>query len=259
MLALLTVVSLPLARRIAMPIDKLVEAAQRLGSGDSRLRTGITRRGDIGELARTFDEMAGRIEKLLRSEKELLANISHELRTPLARMRVALELAAEGDSAAARRYLGEVTTDITELERLVDDVMTTARFSDLAYGDGSLPPLRREKVPSATLQEAAARFTSSRPGRHLEVSVAEGTPELLAVRASPAPRHRQPAGQRRQVPGAQLPSRARPQQRATPVTPSSPSAITAWALRRRTWSTCSRRSFAVTRVGRGRRGGLGWG
>jgi signal transduction histidine kinase len=127
--------------------------------------------------------MADRIEKLLRNEKELLANVSHELRTPLARMRVALELAAEGDPDATRRYIGEVSTDISELERLVEDVLTAARF-DLADGrDGSLPTLRREKVPSASLvQDAAARFATSHPGRRLDVSVTEATPELLADR-----------------------------------------------------------------------------
>ena len=55
-----------------------------------------------------FDEMAGRLERLVRGEKELLANVSHELRTPLARMRVALELAEEGDVARARQALGEI-------------------------------------------------------------------------------------------------------------------------------------------------------
>ncbi len=183
MLSILTIVSLPLARRIANPIDSLIAAAQRLGSGDLRSRTGITRRDDIGDLARAFDEMADRIEKLLRNEKELLANVSHELRTPLARMKVALELAAEGDSAAAKRYMNEVATDITELERLVEDVLTTARF-ELADGrDGGLPPLRIEAVASIDLvRDAAARFATAHPHRKLDLESAEDAPSLQADR-----------------------------------------------------------------------------
>ncbi|HSI06083.1 MAG: sensor histidine kinase [Myxococcota bacterium] len=183
MLAILTIVSLPLARRIANPIDSLIAAAQRLGSGDFRSRTGITRRDDIGDLARAFDEMADRIEKLLRNEKELLANVSHELRTPLARMRVALELAAEGDSAAAKRYMGEVATDITELERLVEDVLTTARF-ELADGrDSGLPPLRIEDVASdEVVREAATRFSTAHPQRKLDLDIGHDAPRLAADR-----------------------------------------------------------------------------
>ena len=181
MLAILTIVSLPLARRIANPIDSLIAAAQRLGSGDLRSRTGITRRDDIGDLARAFDEMADRIEKLLRNEKELLANVSHELRTPLARMKVALELAAEGDSAAAKRYMNEVATDITELEHLVQDVLTTARFELSDGRDGGLPPLRLEDVGSDELvREAAARFATAHPQRRLELTLPAQAPPLRA-------------------------------------------------------------------------------
>ena len=53
-----------------------------------------------------FDDMAGRLERLVRAERQLLADVSHELRTPLARIRVALDLAAEGDVARARQVPG---------------------------------------------------------------------------------------------------------------------------------------------------------
>ncbi len=181
MLALLTIVSLPLARRIANPIDSLIRAAQRLGSGDLRSRTGIDSKDDIGDLARAFDDMASRIEKLLRNEKELLANVSHELRTPLARMRVALELVGDGDSKTAKNYLAEVATDITELERLIEDVLTTARFELVDGHDGSLPPLRREDVASEDIvRDAAMRFATTHPQRELVVKVSPDAPVLSA-------------------------------------------------------------------------------
>ncbi len=114
--------------------------------------------------------MADRVEKLMRSEKELLANISHELRTPLARMRFALELGAEGDAEAARRYMAEVGTDITELERLIEDVLAAARFDLAGAQPSSVPPLRLEAIDSdAIAQEATVRFKSAHPERTLNV------------------------------------------------------------------------------------------
>lgn len=180
-LAILAVLSLPLARRIARPIDTLVQTAQRIGNGDLSARTGLARGNDIGDLAQAFDAMAERIERLLRSEKELLANVSHELRTPLARMRVAMELASDGDADAARKYLAEVTIDIDELERLIDDVLTTARLDH--QNPSSLPPLRLENTTSQRIaNDVVERFERAHPQRSLELNVGSQGLELLADR-----------------------------------------------------------------------------
>ena len=56
---------------------------------------------EIAELTRAFNEMAERVERLVRGQKELLANVSHELRSPLTRMRMALALLP-----ARRRHRG---------------------------------------------------------------------------------------------------------------------------------------------------------
>jgi signal transduction histidine kinase len=164
----LAIASVPLARGITAPIERLTVAVRRLGEGDLSARAGLCGGGEVGDLGRAFDEMAGRLERLVRAERELLANVSHELRTPLARIRVALELAAEGDQERARRYLSEIGADLTELERMIADVLTAAR---LDQGAGDLP-LRREPVDLAgLLAEVAARFQDRRPGRTLELGV----------------------------------------------------------------------------------------
>jgi signal transduction histidine kinase len=182
----LAIASVPLARGITAPIERLTGAVRRLGEGDLSARAGLCGRGEVGDLGRAFDEMAGRLERLVRSERELLANVSHELRTPLARIRVALELAAEGDQARARRYLEEIGTDLAELERMVADVLSAARL-DLAAGD---LPLRREPVDlPALLAEAGARFRERRPSRTLGL---DATP-------LPGPLHADPALLRRAI------------------------------------------------------------
>ncbi len=176
----LAVASVPLARGVTAPLERLTAAARRLGEGDLSARAGLFGGGEVGDLGRAFDEMAGRLERLVRAERELLANVSHELRTPLARIRVALELAAEGDQARARRYLGEIDADLSELERMVSDVLQAARL-DQAGGD---LPLRRQPVDlAALLAEAAARFREGRPGRVLEL---RGADAETALDADPA-------------------------------------------------------------------------
>jgi signal transduction histidine kinase len=180
-LAALALVSVPLARGIVRPLERLTRAARALGSGDLSARAGVDRADEVGELGRAFDEMAERLERLLRQEKELLANVSHELRTPLSRIRVALDLAAEGDLDRARRFLGEIAQDLSEVERLVEDILTAARL-DLAAGrPGAEVPLRREPLPGAELvSRAAERFRAAHPGRTLEVAVDATLPVLDA-------------------------------------------------------------------------------
>src|SRR5690606_30795309 len=96
----------------------------------------------------------------LRGQQELLANVSHELRTPMARIRVALDLAVEGDAETAREALGEIGEDLDELERLVDDVLHVARLA-LAEGrtEELVPMLRAEPTSlEAVATRAAHRF-----------------------------------------------------------------------------------------------------
>jgi two-component system, OmpR family, sensor kinase len=164
--------SVPLARSISAPVERLTAAARALGAGDLSARSNVRARGELGELGHAFDDMAARLERLLRSERELLANVSHELRTPLARIRVALELAAEGDLERARRFLGEIGADLGELDRLVEDVLATARLD--AQGAGGWPIARDEVDLGEVARETAERFREAHPGRALDLEVSGG-------------------------------------------------------------------------------------
>lgn len=159
------------ARSIVRPLGSLARAAQALGEGDVKVRVADAASMDdeLGDVARAFDAMASRIASLLRAEKELLANVSHELRTPLARIRVALDLADEGDARAARESLAEIAVDLAELERLVEDVMHAARTAIDAGGAVDVVP-HLERIPLVDLvARSVRRFTLHHPGRRLEV------------------------------------------------------------------------------------------
>ena len=61
--------------------------------------------------------MAERLQTQVRRETELLADVSHARRTPMARIRVALELAAEAERVPSRRYLEEIGEELGDLDR----------------------------------------------------------------------------------------------------------------------------------------------
>ncbi len=176
------IASVVLARSFVTPLSELASAAAKLGAGDLTARVKSERRDEFGQLAQAFDDMADRLTQVLRSQQELLANVSHELRTPLARIRVAIDIASEGDASAAQEAMGEITEDLGELERLVADVLQTAKL-DLAAGraGAALPRLRASDVDIRALAEtAAARFRSAHPGRQLELQLGDHLPTLQA-------------------------------------------------------------------------------
>jgi len=178
-LLVVALVSIPMARALSRPLERLTTTARALGRGDLSVRSGVQRRDEVGVLATALDEMAERLEQLIRGEKELLANVSHELRTPLARIRVALELAEEGTAEQRRQYLGDARDDLAELESLVSDVLTAARLDLLGPSQG-IPPLKLERVsPVALLRQCAARFQEAHPRRRLDVVMDEPLPEVL--------------------------------------------------------------------------------
>jgi signal transduction histidine kinase len=168
----------PLARRISRPVERLTEGARRLGAGDLGHRVAVDpprrrlgrrwrRPGsdELAELTRAFNDMADRVERLVTGHKELLANVSHELRSPLARVRVALELLPRGGESEAR--LADVERDLAELERLIDDVLTTARLD--ATG---LPPHPGPVDTRALLEGIAARAAHDPATAGMSVRVA---------------------------------------------------------------------------------------
>jgi two-component system OmpR family sensor kinase len=167
-------------RWMARPLAELSKVARALGSGDLKARARLDRSDEVGELGRGFDDMAERIEGLVLTQKELLANVSHELRTPLARIRVALDIASEGDANAARSSLEEISVDLGELEGMINDILTTTRM-ELQSGAHTNTgfALRRSNVaPGSIAQRAGERFRTRYPERSLSVSVAEALPEI---------------------------------------------------------------------------------
>jgi two-component system, OmpR family, sensor kinase len=179
-LLVLALASIHFARSLTAPLGRVSEAARAFGAGDLKARAGSRRGDEIGDLGRTFDDMADRVVLLLRAQKELLANVSHELRTPLARTRVALELIQDGDAEQARACLPELGEDLAELERLVDDVLIATRLEFLEQ-KGGLPALRKQPTAMAEMVErSAARFRSLHRDRTLQVETTDELPHLVA-------------------------------------------------------------------------------
>jgi signal transduction histidine kinase len=110
-----------LARRVSAPIKDLAATADSLHEG--RLETRTAERGppEVVAMARALNRLAARIEQLLISERESVADLSHRLRTPVTALRLDTESITDPELAE------RLDQHVAHLERTVDAVVRDAR------------------------------------------------------------------------------------------------------------------------------------
>jgi two-component system sensor histidine kinase CpxA len=138
-LGLISLLCYALARNLAAPVRQLQAAVDRFGRGDLKARASSRRGDELGQLAKTFNQMADRIATLLAAERRLLLDVSHELRSPLARLNVALELARTGSNPESA--LDRIEKESERLNSLVGELVTVTR------AEGDPAALRCQPVP----------------------------------------------------------------------------------------------------------------
>src|ERR1700756_5617140 len=106
---------------VVSPILRIERTIAHFGEGNLSARVETNRKDEIGQLGRSFNRMAERLERLIVSERRLLGDISHELRSPLARLKFAVRLArTSSDSNAA---LDRIERDVNRITSLVADIV----------------------------------------------------------------------------------------------------------------------------------------
>jgi two-component system sensor histidine kinase CpxA len=114
-----------LAVHLASPLRSLRKVVERFGRGELGARSELSRKDEVGELAKSFNLMAGQISTLLSAERRLLQDVSHELRSPLARLGFAVELAKT--SPDRETALARIRQEADRLTALVDELLELTR------------------------------------------------------------------------------------------------------------------------------------
>ncbi len=138
-----------LARGLIAPLSAMTDAARRMAAGDYSARVTATSADEVGQLARSFDAMAGELARTDQRRRDLVATVSHELRTPLAAQRAVLENLVDGVTAPDPAVLEGALAQSERLSALVEDLL------DLSRVDGGVVPLRLEQVRVGDLLDAA--------------------------------------------------------------------------------------------------------
>jgi signal transduction histidine kinase len=123
------------------------KATVQMAHGDFSQRLPETRQDEIGEVARSFNHMAGQIEAMIEEQRAFASNASHELRTPLTAIRLRSEALREGnlDAFTAQQYIVEIDEETQRMGNLVQDLMMLSRLDSGRLEAG------REQVDSSRL------------------------------------------------------------------------------------------------------------
>ncbi|MFE2351505.1 sensor histidine kinase [Kitasatospora cineracea] len=149
------------AGRVLHPLRAMTAVTRRISADNLHERLAVQGPNDeLRNLGDTIDELLARLEGAFTAQRRFVADASHELRTPLATMRAAVDvtLAKPGPLPEQTRTLaGRVRTELDQVDRLLDGLLTLARAQH-----GVLPgteTVRLDELAAEALDERADAIT----------------------------------------------------------------------------------------------------
>jgi signal transduction histidine kinase len=108
-------------QRVTRPLESLTRAAELLGRSGRTEVLQETGASEVRRAARAFNDMQGRIRRLLEDRMQMVAAISHDLRTPITRLKLRAEFI---DDAEQRE---KMLRDLDEMETMIRETLALAR------------------------------------------------------------------------------------------------------------------------------------
>lgn len=125
------------SRGLTAPLRQMRDAAEAMAEGDYSVRVAVdpTRTDEVGQLARSFNEMAGELAHADQMRRDMVANVSHELRTPVSALQAMVENMADGVTEPTPANLEGI---LGQTQRLTDLIAFLLDLSRMEAGAASL-------------------------------------------------------------------------------------------------------------------------
>lgn len=142
-----------LVSRALRPVQHLTSVAQQIvktASFDARVPM-VGSRDELDALVAVFNEMLGRIQRLIRGMSDSLDDVAHDLRTPMTRLRQKAQSALEADAdlEMARDALADCVEEAERVMTLLNTLMDIAETESGLVNVPRLPVAVQDLVHSA--------------------------------------------------------------------------------------------------------------
>jgi signal transduction histidine kinase len=145
-----------MVRRLIRPVNWLTQGVGEIAKGHFNFKVPVGSSDELGELTKSFNDMAQRVNEMIQARDRLLLDVSHELRSPLTRMKVAAEF-IQNEPAKEK-----IQQEVRELDTMVTELLETER---LKSNPGGLTLAETDLVTLA--KEVAQGYFDVKPGVQL--------------------------------------------------------------------------------------------
>lgn len=146
------------------PIQVMTASSDAMARGNYELRVPENGYGELGELAKSLNILAGSLEQnrkaaqmLEQLRRDYVANVSHELRTPIAAIRAMSETLCDRmlpDEEEKQKYYHTILHESIRLQRLINDMLELSRLQS-----GSMALERSLTRAAPILERVGTRFS----------------------------------------------------------------------------------------------------
>ncbi|SHI74199.1 Signal transduction histidine kinase [Geosporobacter subterraneus DSM 17957] len=156
------------SKRMASPLRAMGVAAERLAAGDFTQRITIDTEDEIGQVTRTFNGMAEKLEAIEENRRSFIAAVAHELRSPLTLIKGFVEGILDGtvEEKDQRKYLQVISKEAGRLNKL------TANLLDLQKMESDQYPIRIQVFDiNELIRRTLLKYDEEIERRNLEISL----------------------------------------------------------------------------------------
>lgn len=154
------------------PIRLLIRETEQITASKMSSRLPVRNKDEIGELARTFNDLLERLEISFNAQKQFVNHASHELRTPLASLTAELDLALQKERTPIQYQdaLENALSDARKMSRLISGLL------DLAKADYGKEQIRMQEIRiDELLLDVRSMVLRAHPAYRIELVFAQET------------------------------------------------------------------------------------
>lgn len=169
-----------IARGMTSPLRDMASAASAMAKGDYSRRVTATSRDEVGQLARTFNQMAADLAEVDAFRKDLIANVSHELRTPITALQAVLENIVDGIEEPDEERFKVMLSQVQRLGDLVNQLLDLSKLEA-----GAVPLDRRDFEVKAFVEAVVAESALHQHASERKVEIDVAAPASVTGHGDP--------------------------------------------------------------------------